>query len=177
MAAQPPPQQLPIPVALEPGDRYQPPMWRHSWRRSRWPMLMVGAGLAAALAGGALSVIPGSATVRLDGRGYQLGSLHLASAGPGSYSSQQASLVINSAGPATVAGLSSRVRGEPMTGRCVLEAARSKEQCTFVIGSRTSSSVDVRTSSGWHRRYSDGRQVEIRTEGSDAIPVPFPVGT
>jgi hypothetical protein len=140
-------------------------------------MLMVGAGLAAALAGTALSVIPATATVGLDAHGYRLGSLRLSPAGPGAYSSAQASLVINSAGPDTVAGVSSRVRGEPMTGRCVLEATRTREQCTFAVGSRTSSSVDFRTSSGWHRRYSNGRQVEITTEGSDAIPVPFPVGS
>jgi hypothetical protein len=137
---------------------------------------MICAGLCAALAGAALAALPPPVTVGLDSDGYRLGSVRLPTVGTGSYSSAEASLVVRQAGAETVAGASSRFNGQPMTGRCVVEAAGGREHCSLTIGSQRLVAEDVRTPAGWHRRYSDGRQLDVTTLGRDAIPVPFPVG-
>lgn len=167
-------QALPIPVAVDRHDRRPARPWHHRWVRSIWPAALGTAGVALAAAGITLLLVPRPLTVGLDASGYRIGSHRLAAGPAGTYTSAEADLVIVRHGPVTTAAASSRLGGQPIQGRCDLQG--TGEFCTFRVGARAFTAEDVPTTSGWHRRYSDGQELDIHTSGPGPIPVPFPIG-
>jgi hypothetical protein len=135
------------------------------------------AGVAAATAGAVVSALPGPVTVRSSAAAYEIGGTRLTAVSPGVYEgSDGAAVVLSHAPGVTRAGASAGLGGAHMTGSCDLPDGARTESCRFTLGGRPMSAVDTWTGSGWHRRYGDGRSVDIAVAGGRPVPVPIAVG-
>jgi hypothetical protein len=134
-------------------------------------------GMAAAVAGAVVSVTPGPVPVRPSAGAYDIGGSTLTATAPGVYrGAGGAALVIVHAGGETRAGASAGMDGSHMTATCTLPDGAGTETCRFTLGGVPLAAVDRWTGGGWHRRYDDGRTVDIAVAGNRPVPVPFAVG-
>lgn len=135
------------------------------------------AGVAAAAAGAVASATPGAITVRATSGAYEISGSRLTATAPGVYQgSGGAALVIAHANGATRAGASAGLNGVHMTGSCTMPDGDRTERCLFTLNGRQLGAVDRWAGGGWHRRYDDGRTVDIAVATATAVPVPFAVG-
>lgn len=142
-----------------------------------WPVWAAGIALASALVGVWLQSASPAIEVGLDGRGYRISGQLLEDRGGGEYQGASgAALVIQRGSGRLLAAASTNLNGQHMTGRCVEIPGADHEDCAFTIGGGSVDARDTRTASGWHRRYSDGRTLDIRIVGDRDTPVPFAVG-
>lgn len=132
---------------------------------------VLAAGTGALLAGTAEQVDVSAGTAA-----YEVAGHRLAATGPGVYEGSGAAVVIVRGAGVTRAAASTDLNGVHMTGRCLLAEGAVSESCVFSLGGRQLTAVDKETRAGWHRRYADGRTVEIRTIGTRPVPVPFALG-
>ena len=167
-------QRLPLPVGSPHAVRRPGRVFRGGPPPAR--TLLTVAGMAAAVAGAALTALPSNASVGLDGGGYQVGDVRLAARGQGVYAGPEAALVLVEEAGAARAGASTHVNGERMVSGCRMPAGGRSEQCWFQIGGRTLSAEDRLQGGGWERRYDDGQRVRIELTSGRPLPVPFPVG-
>ncbi len=142
-----------------------------------WPLLAAALGITGSLAGVLLAVAEPPVEVGIDARGYRVAGQELSDVGGGVYRGAGGGvLVIERRQGQVRAAASADLDGRPMTGRCTLPAGAGREDCVFRVAGREVGAVDTRTAGGWHRRYADGRTVEIRVAGDPDTPVPFAVG-
>jgi hypothetical protein len=171
-------------IPLGPVDRTHA-VRRHWRRRLRRqvpagldpPLLLAAAGMALAGLGLWLSGAPPPVAVSMDAAAYTVGGARLEARSAGVYASSQGALVVRAQAGETRAAASATFNGEPMTGVCSWSSGAPQERCLFRRGGRTLEAVDQRTPAGWHRRYQDGREVDLQVRGGGTVPVPFPVGT
>lgn len=173
---EPAPRDLRIPLGgLSPNVVRRPRLRRTLRMVLSWPLVAGIAGVVAAVTGGLLATAEPQVDVRLDAAGYRIDGQQLRPQGPGLYVSPGgAALVIERRPQGTVAGASAVLDGRSMTGRC--QTAGAGEACRFTVDGVALTATDERTDDGWHRRYSDGRTVNIRLTGEHDAPVPFAVG-
>jgi hypothetical protein len=167
-------QRLPLPVGSPHAIRRPRRVFRGGAPTSR--TLLTVTGMAAALAGAALTALPSTASVGLDGDGYRVGDVRLVARDQGVYAGPEAALVLVEESGSVRAGASTHVNGEPMVSGCKMAAGGRSEQCWFRIGERTLSAEDRLQGGGWERRYGDGQRVRIELMSGRPLPVPFPVG-
>ena len=145
--------------------------------RLRLHVVLMLAGVAAAVAGAAVSAAPGQVTVRATAGAYEIGGSRLTATAPGVYQGAGgAAVVIEHAAGATRAGASAGLDGAHMTGACTLADGSRTETCAFTLGGRQLTAVDTWSGGRWHRRYDDGRTVDIVVAGGAPVPVPIAVG-
>jgi hypothetical protein len=145
--------------------------------RLRLHVLLMLAGVAAAVAGAIVSTEPGPVTVRVSPSTYEIGGARLDATAPGVYQgSGGAAVVLVRSGDVTRAGASATIGGAHTTGHCALADGARTETCTFTIDGRPLGAVDTWTGGGWHRGYDDGRTATITVPGGAPVPVPLPVG-
>jgi hypothetical protein len=145
--------------------------------RVRLHVALTVAGALAAAAGAVVSAAPGPVTVRSSADTYEIGGARLTATAPGVYQgSGGAALVLQHAGGVTRAGASAGLSGAHMTGACTLADGATTEACRFTLAGRQVNAVDTWTGSGWHRRYDDGRTVDLVVAGGRPVPVPIAVG-
>lgn len=128
-------------------------------------MALAGAGLW-------LTGSPPPVEVSMDAGGYTVGGARLEAQGGGAYQSAHGAMVVRG----TRSAASTALGDEHVTGVCDLDAGSGSEHCRFTVGGRPLEASDRRTKAGWHRRYSDGQEVDVTVEGRGPVPVPFPVG-
>ncbi len=151
--------------------------WPPGLRRPRLHVALAAAGVIAAVAGAAVAASPSPVPVRMSPTAYEIGGSRLTAVAPGTYRGPRgAALVVVHAGGQTRAAASAVLNGAPMTGDCVLPDGASREVCRFSLEGRRLSAEDARTAAGWHRRYDDGRTVDIAVAGGGPVPVPFVIG-
>jgi hypothetical protein len=171
-------QNLPIGAVTSPHAvrvQRRPPLRR--LLRPRLQALLTVAGIGAAAAGVVVSLGPGQVSVTMTPASYDIGGNTLVATSPGVFrGAGGAALVVAHSGGETRAGASAVLNGVHTTGRCTVREEGGREVCDFTIGRSALSAVDTRTSSGWHRRYDDGRTVDIAFSGRQPVPVPFAVG-
>ncbi|HXM54006.1 MAG TPA: hypothetical protein VOB72_01355 [Candidatus Dormibacteraeota bacterium] len=145
--------------------------------RMRLHVVLTLVGVAAAAAGAVVSALPGPVTVRSSADAYEIGGTRLTAVSPGVYEgSDGAAVVLSHGSGVTRAGASAGLGGAHMTGTCVLADGARTESCRFTLGGRPVSAEDTWTGGGWHRRYDDGRSVDISVAGGRQVPVPIAVG-
>jgi hypothetical protein len=145
--------------------------------RVRLHVVMTLAGVAAAFAGAVVSAAPAPVSVRVSNDAYEIGGSHLTAVSPGVYEGTDgAAVVLQHVGGATRAGASAELEGAHMTGTCTLVDGARNESCRFTLDGRALSAADSWTGGGWHRRYEDGRSVDISVAGGRPVPVPIAVG-
>jgi hypothetical protein len=145
--------------------------------RVRLHVLLTLAGVAAAVAGAVVSASPGPVSVRSSAEAYEIGGARLTATAPGVYQGPDgAALVLVHEPGMTRAGASAVLDGAPMTGSCALADRATTESCRFTLAGRHLSAVDTWTGRGWHRRYDDGRTLDVLVESGRPIPVPIAVG-
>jgi hypothetical protein len=170
-------QNLPIGAVTSPHAvrlRRTPSAWLP---RVRLHVVLMLAGVAAAIAGAVVSAEPGSVTVQASPGAYEIGGARLDATAPGVYQgSGGAAVVLVRIGGATRAGASATLDGAQTTGRCTLADGARTEACQFTVDGRPLTAVDTWTGGGWHRRYGDGRTADIAVTGGQPVPVPLPVG-
>jgi hypothetical protein len=172
-----PPERRELRIPLGGLSRHAVRRRRHPrWRLPlRWPLMAALAGTVAAVAGVVLATAEPQVDVTLNAGGYRVGGQLLRERSAGVYEGPGgASLVIERRLGGPVAGASAILDGRRMTGSCA--PATDGETCRFVLDGTALTAADERTSSGWHRRYADGRTVAIHVTGGPDVPVPFPVG-
>ena len=141
-----------------------------------WHRVPAVLGLLAAGTGVLLASTAEQVDVSVGAAEYEVAGHRLAATAPGVYEGSGAAVVIVRDAGATRAAASTDLNGVHMTGRCVLAEGAASESCVFNLGGRQLAAVDTQTRGGWHRRYADGRTVEIRTNGTRPVPVPFALG-
>jgi len=142
-----------------------------------WPLLGGGGGLLAAVGGVLLGTSPPQITVAVDPAGYHIDGRTFAAQGDGVYRGPNgAALVIRQDGRELHAAASTYLSHRHMVGQCVYVEGSDHESCLFTVGDSTVTATDSRTSSGWHRRYADGQQLDLLVTRGGAVPVPFAVG-
>jgi hypothetical protein len=145
--------------------------------RVRLHVVLMLAGVAAATVGAVVSMQPGAVTVRTSADAYEIGGARLVATAPGVYQGPGgAAVVLRRAGGATQAGASASLEGVHTTGTCTLADGARTESCQFTVDGRQLAAVDTWTGGGWHRRYDDGRTVDIAVAGGAPVPVPLAVG-
>jgi hypothetical protein len=112
----------------------------------------------------------------MDPGGYRVGDVSLPARGGGVYAGPAGAVVIAPGPGGTRAAASTRLHGLPMRGACELAPNRRSERCTFDLGGRTVTAVDVLRHGGWDRRYQDGQLVRIDLEGGRPVPAPIAIG-
>jgi hypothetical protein len=167
-------QRLPLPVGSPHAVRGRGRVFRGGAPDAR--TLLTVAGMAAAVAGAALTALPSTASAGLDGGGYRVGDVRLVARGQGVYTGPEAALVLVEESGAARAGASTHVNGERMVSGCRMPAGGRSEQCWFQIGERTLLAEDRLQGGGWERLYGDGQHVRIELTSGRPLPVPFPVG-
>jgi hypothetical protein len=146
-------------------------------RHLRPHVVLMLAGVAAAVAGAVVSAAPGPVTVRASAGAYEIGGSRLEATAPGVYQGPGgAAVVIVHAQGATRAGASADLDGAHMTGACTMPDGSRTESCRFTLNGRQLSAVDTWMGGGWRRRYDDGRIVDITVDGGEPIPVPVAAG-
>ena len=139
--------------------------------------LLAGGGVLAALGGVILGTCPPQITVALDSGGYHIDGKTLAPRGAGVFlGADGAALVISQEGSDVHAAASTYLSSRHMVGQCVYVLGGDHESCLFTIGDSRVTATDRRTPSGWHRRYADGRELDVEVTRGGAVPVPFAVG-
>lgn len=151
--------------------------WRRRLRRQAPAgldpsLLLAGLGMALAGAGLWLTGSPPPFEVSMDSGGYTVAGARLDARGGGVYQSSQGVLIVRG----TRAAASTTLGDEHVTGVCDLAAGSGREHCRFRIGGSTLAADDEATTTGWHRRYDDGRETDVEIRGGGAVPVPFPIG-
>jgi hypothetical protein len=148
------------------------------WRRHR-SALTTTVGVAAALAGVAMTTTPSGNAVYVDARGYHLGANLLREVHPGIYEGGAVVLISRLPSGAITAAGSLDLGGAHAAGSCRM--ARTTEHCTFEMGGKRSLTADdtLVVAGGrmrWQRRYSDGQELSIDLPTREAVPVPVPLG-
>jgi len=170
-------QNLPIGAVTSPHAvrlRRSPTAWLP---RVRLHVVLMLAGVGAAVAGAIVSTEPGPVTVRMSASAYEIGGARLEATGPGVFQgSGGAAIVLVRSGGVTRAGASAALGGARTTGHCALADGARTETCAFTVDGRALGAVDTWTGAGWHRRYDDGRTATIAVTGGAPVPVPLPVG-
>jgi len=170
-------QNLPIGAVTSPHAvrlRRAPTAWLP---RVRLHVVLILAGVAAAVAGAIVSTEPGPVTVRVSPSAYEIGGARLEATAPGVFQgSGGAAVVLVRSGAVTRAGASATLGGAHTTGHCALVDGARTETCAFTVDGRPLGAVDTWTGAGWHRRYDDGRTATIAVTGGAPVPVPLPVG-
>jgi hypothetical protein len=170
-------QNLPIGAVTSPHAvrlRRAPTAWLP---RVRLHVVLMLAGVAAAVAGAVVSTEPGPVTVRVSPTAYEIGGARLDATAPGVFQgSDGAAVVLVRSGGSTRAGASATLGGAHTTGSCTLADGARTELCRFTVDGRPLTAVDTWTRGGWHRRYGDGRSADITVKGGQPVPVPLPVG-
>jgi hypothetical protein len=128
-------------------------------------MALAGAGLW-------LTGSPTPVEVSLNQDAYTIGGARLDAQGGGVYQSEHGVVIVRG----NRAAASATLGNEHATGACDIGPGSSTQHCRFTVNGRPVESWDQRTDSGWHRRYDDGEEVDIKVEGGGAAPVPFPLG-
>jgi hypothetical protein len=167
-------QRLPLPV----GGRSPIRRYRRFWfaaGRDRLRLVVLTVGVIAAVLGGVFGTRQPTVAVEMTGQYYEIGSISLTTRGDGVYAGADGAVVIEQGRGETVAGGSTTLHGVPMKGSCTMPSSGDGEKCRFDLGGRSLRATDTRTATGWHRRYQDGRTVDIALPG-DAVPVPFAIG-
>jgi hypothetical protein len=138
-------------------------------------LLLAAVGMALAGVGLWLTGAPPPVAVSMDAAAYTVGGARLEARSAGVYESSEGALVVRAQPGETRAAASATFNGAPMTGVCSWAGGAREERCVFKMGDRTLEAVDRRTASGWHRRYQDGREVDVQVRGGGPVPVPVPV--
>ena len=151
--------------------------WRRRLRRQAPAgldpsLLLAGAGMALAGAGLWLTGSPTPVEVSLDQGAYTIGGARLDAQGAGVYQSEHGVVMIRG----TRSAASATLGNEHVTGTCTMGAASRSEHCRFTVNSRPVEAWDQRKDVGWHRKYEDGQEVDVKVEGGDPAPVPLPLG-
>jgi hypothetical protein len=134
-------------------------------------------GVAAAVAGAVVSALPGPVPVEETNDSYVIGGSRLTAIAPGVFrGSGGAALVVVHQDGDTRAGASAGLDGAHMTGTCRLVDGARTESCSFMLNGAPLAALDTWTGGGWHRRYGDGRTVDIAVAGGRPVPVPFAIG-
>lgn len=179
-------QRLPIPVGAKYAQRpKRRPFRLHSLHLNRW-FLVALIGLFGAITGALISTSPPSFPVSVSGsQDLQIQGFTLAHstdpAGDDVYQSQYGAMVVTPAGSqihsgtAVRTGGSTTLNGQAMTGNCTYTSGALQAYCSFTLGTRTLTSTDTWGTSGWDRRYSDGKEVKIAWS-NPAFPLPFALG-
>lgn len=167
-------QRLPLPLGGPDPARGPRRPW-YAEGRGRLRALVLLLGVAASVAGALLSMRQPTIAVRMTVNSYDIGNVSLPVAGDGIYASSAGALVLSQNGQVIDAGGATVYRGQNAVGACSMAADRRTEACRFQLGTQTLSAEDVRTRTGWRRRYQDGSTVEIALPAGTA-PVPFPLG-
>ncbi|HKF77242.1 MAG TPA: hypothetical protein VKF59_13955 [Candidatus Dormibacteraeota bacterium] len=143
----------------------------------RLPLALAAVGVAAAVGGLVLYATPADFVVRVDAGGYHLAGEDLVSRGGGVFlSASGTALVVERRPERVLAAGSAELNGQPASGRCEEAAGSGQATCEFTVAGRSFTAADVRTATGWSRRYSDGETISIRVDGDGDTPVPFPLG-
>lgn len=166
-------------IPLGPVD--QPHAVRRHWRRRlrrQSPaaldpsLLLAGLGMALAGAGLWLTGSPPPVEVSMDPGGYTIGGARLNARGGSIYESSHGVMVVRG----TRSAASATVGSQPVTGACDQEPGSGGEHCRFRMAGRTLEADDQPTTAGWHRRYDDGQETDVKVTSGGQVPVPFPVG-
>lgn len=150
-------------------------VWTPGGWSANWHRLATLAGLVCALAGAWLALEPPTIAAGFSAGGYRLGGVLLKPDGDSVYRGAGV-LVLAAEEAGTRAGGSAVINGRHTRGTCYLDRGAGQERCVFLVGSRTTSSVDRFREGAWYRRYDDGGTIVIRLAGGRIAPVPFPVG-
>ena len=167
---------LPLPVgeAAPTGSRVR--AWQQHSFRTRMDSTTLVLGLLLAATGAWLGLHPSPVTVGVDRSGYRLGDVVLSPVGAGRFSGDTA-VVIEDSGGQVRAAAAGRLGLRPMQGICAYVVGADNEQCLFVVGADRFRARDEIHGGAWHRRYDDGRTVEMRlADPKHPTPVPIPVG-
>jgi hypothetical protein len=132
-------------------------------------------GVAAAVVGAMLGMRQPTVAVRMSVDSYDVGTVSLPVEGDGIYASSAGAIVISQTGQVVNAGGATVYRGQTAIGACSVAADGKSEACRFRLGGQSLTAEDVRTATGWRRRYQDGSTVDIALPAGTA-PVPFPLG-
>lgn len=154
--------------------RHPPPIPLFNLAR-QWHILAAAAGLLAAVAGAMLGGGTPEFSVRADAGVYRIGSLSLPASGGDSYTGPAGAVVVLRKATEIESAGSTTIRGQHMIGHCIYVLGSDHESCLFVLGMATVTATDMRTPSGWVRRYSDDSVVRIDT-GGRPTPIPFAIG-
>lgn len=166
-------QRLPLPL----GSPHPVRTSSRPWQRRTVDgtgLVLIGAGLLAGIGGAWLGVSPPPARVWLDAQGYHLGSVTLVFRGGGVYTSAAGALVILWEPDTTRAGAATHLDGARMLGSCTMH--QGAEECSFLLAGVRVEAQDRLRTSGWDRRYGDGRTVRIELGRGPPVPVPFALG-
>jgi hypothetical protein len=167
---------LPLPVGGDAPRGSSVRFWQQYSLRARLDSAAMILGLLLALGGAWLGINPAPVPVSVDRAGYHVGGTLLPPVSPGAYGGD-AAVVIRAADGQLHAAAAGRFRGAPMQGLCVFVVGSDVEQCIFVVGTRSFHAEDHVRGLAWHRRYDDGRVVDIRLgDPTHPTPVPLPVG-
>lgn len=147
-------------------------------RRGRGALVVRGAAAAlavgAATAGALLLLSPAQVALTVTAAEYHVGGASLARVAPDGYSGQGALQLTTQADGTVLAAGDASVGGTHITGQCLEDADHRAERCVFDVGGAGLGALDTWSGHGWHRRYDDGRVIEVTS--STAAPVPFLVG-
>jgi hypothetical protein len=170
------PKVLPLPVGAHAPLGSAVRFWQQHGFRDRVDSAALIAGVALAAAGAWLGAHPAALRVAVDGGGYHLGSITLASMGAERYDGEMA-IVIRRADGQVRAGAAGKIHGLEMNGLCVVAPGASTERCVFVVGRRKLQAMDRLIGGTWERTYDDGTRVQIQlADPGHPVPVPVPVG-
>ncbi|MDQ6747203.1 MAG: hypothetical protein M3010_03735 [Candidatus Dormibacteraeota bacterium] len=167
---------LPLPIGGEAPQGSSVRFWQQYTFRARLDRAAMLLGVLLAVGGAWLGAHPAPVAVSIDRAGYHLGGIVLPPVATGRYSGDAAVAVRQDDGQlrASAAG---KLRGVPMQGLCIYVVGSDTEQCIFVVGKHSFHAEDRAVGPRWHRRYDDGRTVDIRLgDAAHPTPVPLPVG-
>lgn len=170
-------QRVPLGAADSPHAVRRGGRWAGASGGQRLPLALAAVGVVAAAGGLALYAAPVDVAVRVDATGYHVAGEDLVGRGGGVFlSASGTALVVERRPDRVLAAGSAELDGRPVSGRCEEAAGSRRAACEFTIAGRSLTAADVRTATGWSRRYSDGKTVAIRVDGDRDTPVPFPLG-
>jgi hypothetical protein len=167
-------QRLPLPLGGRDPARSQRRPW-YAEGRGRLRAVVLLLAVAASVGGALLSMRQPTLSVRMTVYSYDIGNVSLPVEGDGIYASSAGAIVISQTGAVVDAGGATVYRGQTALGACSMAADEKSETCRFRLGNQTLTAEDVRTATGWRRRYQDGSVVDIALPAGTA-PVPFPLG-
>jgi hypothetical protein len=167
---------LPLPVGGDAPRGSAVRFWQQYSFRARLDSAAMLLGLALAVGGAWLGINPRPVSVSVDRVGYHVGSTLLPAVSPGTYGGD-AAVVIRAADGQLHAAAAGKLRGAQMQGLCVYVVGSDVEQCIFVVGKQNFHAEDRVTGRAWHRRYDNGRVVDIQLgDPAHPTPVPLPIG-
>ena len=167
---------LPLPVGEDAPVGSRVRTWHQHSFRTRLDSVILLLGLLLAASGAWLGLHPSPVTVGVDRSGYRLGGVVLARVAAGTYSGDTA-VVIRSTDGQVRAAAAGRLGLHSMEGVCEYVVGAGNEKCMFVVGTVRFQARDDIQGGGWHRRYDDGRTVDVTlTDPTHPTPVPIPIG-